>query len=268
MGKKHVNNKTSHFETVNGSRVGTANKTRLTKDKNAITNGQQTVELNNKQKAEILIGKRLLVKCKNKTQKDFVQMISEKEIILCKGPAGVGKSYLSVVQALHLLQNPDNMYEKIFIITPAVESDEKLGSLPGNVDEKLSPYLFSTYYLIDKLIGKKNREILVERGIIQPIAFAYLRGVNIDNAILIGEEIQNITKGQMKTLITRIGYNSKFILSGDLEQVDRFNDKRNSGLFDAFERLKGVDRIGFFSFEKDDIVRNPIISAILTRYND
>jgi phosphate starvation-inducible PhoH-like protein len=268
MGKKHVNNKSTHFVTANSNRIETKFKPRLTKDKDSITNGEQTIQLNNKQKAEVLIGKRILVKCKNKTQKDFVQMISEKEIILCKGPAGVGKSYLSVVQALHLLQSPDTMFEKIYIITPLIESDESVGYLKGSLADKMAPYLFSTYFLIDKLIGKQNREILVERNIIEPIAMPFLRGVNLENCIVIYEEAQNSSVKAMKTMLTRIGYNAKFIISGDLDQIDRYKNKKESGLFHAFEKLTNMDKIGLFEFTDQDIVRNPIISEILKRYDD
>lgn len=260
MSKK--NSKTNNYQFLNSNVL----KSRISGDIETLTNGEQVLELTNKHKSEVLIGKRLIVKCKNKKQKDFINLIEEKEIIICKGPAGVGKSYLSIVEALKLLQRPDNSYDKIYIITPAVESEEKLGALPGDVASKIDPYIFSTYYLIDKLIGKQAREKLVEKEIIQPIAFAYLRGINLDNCILLGEELQNTTKGQFKTLITRIGYNAKFILSGDLEQIDRFRKKDESGLADAFDRFQNIDKIGFFEFDNEDVVRNPLITEILKKY--
>jgi phosphate starvation-inducible PhoH-like protein len=151
-----------------------------------------------------------------------------------------------------------------------------LGSLPGNVDEKLAPYLFSTYYLIDKIIGKPAREILVEKEIIVPIALAYLRGVNLDNCILIAEEMQNSTISSFKTLLTRIGENCKMIISGDIDQIDRFRDKNQSGLFDSLNRFtytdengqikSKVDGLNIFQFAPEDIVRNKIISNILDKY--
>jgi phosphate starvation-inducible PhoH-like protein len=244
----------------------TALKSRISGDYETITNGEQVLELTNKHKTEVLIGKRLIVKCKNKKQKDFINLIDEKEIIICKGPAGVGKSYLSIVEALKLLQKPDNSYDKIYIITPAVESEESYGFLPGDINDKLSEYLFSTYYIIDKLIGKQAREKLIEKEIIKPLALGFLRGCNLDNCIMIFEEAQNSTKKSMKTVLTRIGYNSKFIISGDMEQVDRFKDVKESGLYDAFERLKSIEKIGVFEFDNEDIVRNPIIKDILDKY--
>ena len=130
------------------------------------------------------------------------------------------------------------------------------------------PYLYSTYYLIDKIIGKENRERLVTSDIIQPLALSFLRGVNIDNAILIEEEAQNMSKGGIKLLLSRIGFNSKFIISGDIEQSDKFKNYKQSGLWIAYEKLKNIKGVGTLAFEKDEIIRNPIISKILDELND
>jgi phosphate starvation-inducible PhoH-like protein len=148
--------------------------------------------------------RKVRIKCKNEKQKQFINMIDDHQITLCSGPAGCGKSHLSIAKALEYIQTPNNGYNTLYIITPAVEIEEKLGSLPGDLATKLSPFLFSTYYLIDKLIGKESREKMVKEEIIQPLALAFLRGVNIDNAILVFEEAQNASKTQMKTLLTRI----------------------------------------------------------------
>jgi phosphate starvation-inducible PhoH-like protein len=168
--------------------------------------------------------------------------------------------------AVDLLMDPENSYEKLVIVRPAVEAEEKLGSLPGNVEEKLDPYIFPSYYLLNKIIGKEAREKLKEAEIIEVFALAYMRGMNIDNTILIFEEAQNATPNQMKLLLTRIGYNSKFFISGDLEQTDRYKDKKQSGLWDALQRFKGVDDIGVFEFGDEDVVRNPLITKLLKRY--
>jgi phosphate starvation-inducible protein PhoH and related proteins len=226
-------------------------------------------EVNNKKIVEELCGS-IKIKCKNEKQKQFLQTIKDNQITICIGPAGVGKSYLSIIQALKLLIEPDNNYQNIYIITPAVESEEKLGYLPGNLDEKLEPYLYSTYKLIDKIIGIENRKKLVAAEIIKPLALAYLRGWNIDNSILIFEESQNCTPRQMKTLLTRIGFDSKFIISGDLEQTDRYTDKNNSGLFESFNLMKNLNDVGIYQFiieSNDEIVRNPLIGDILKRYD-
>ena len=170
--------------------------------------------------------------------------------------------------ALNLLYDADNKYEKIIIVRPAVEAEEKLGALPGNVEEKLDPYIFPSYYLMNKIIGKDAREKLKELEFIEVFALAYMRGMNIDNSILIFEEAQNSTPNQMKLLLTRIGYNSKFFISGDLEQTDRYKDKKQTGLWDAIQKLKNVSEIGVFEFGSEDVVRNPIISKILNRYEE
>ena len=169
--------------------------------------------------------------------------------------------------AVDLLLDDTNSYEKIIIVRPAVEAEEKLGSLPGNLEEKLDPYIFPSYYLLNKIIGKEAREKLKQHDIIEVFALAYMRGMNIDNSILIFEESQNCTPSQMKLLLTRIGFNSKFFISGDVEQTDRYKDKRLSGLYDALNRFKGIDKIGVFEFENMDVIRNPLISKILNKYD-
>jgi phosphate starvation-inducible PhoH-like protein len=170
--------------------------------------------------------------------------------------------------AVDLLIDPSNSYEKIIIVRPAVEAEEKLGSLPGNLEEKLDPYIFPSYYLLNKIIGKDSREKLKEAEIIEVFALAYMRGMNIDNSILIFEEAQNATPNQIKLLLTRIGYNSKFFISGDLEQTDRYKDKKQSGLYDALQRFQNVNDIGIYDFRNAKNVRNPLIGKILERYDE
>ena len=213
------------------------------------------------------ICKKTKIQFRNESQQKFWETIEQNQITLCSGPAGTGKSYLSVAKSLQLICQEGNPYRYIIITTPAVEADEKLGALPGDVDEKLSPYTYSTLYIFEKLIGKRRLEKLIERGIIRIVAFAYMRGMNIDNSIVIGEEIQNATPRQVKTLLTRIGENSKFILSGDMEQSDRYTDSKKSGLHLAMQKLHGENDIGIFEFKDTDIVRNPIIGRILKRFN-
>ena len=199
-------------------------------------------------------------------QEKYWKILGDKQITLCIGPAGVGKSYIAMKRAIDLLCDEDNKYEKIIIVRPAVEAEEKLGSLPGGLEEKLDPYIYPSYYLLNKIIGKESRERLKDEGYIEVAALAYMRGWNVDNTILVFEEAQNATPAQIKLLLTRIGFNSKFFLSGDLEQSDKFKDKTKTGLYDAKKRLDGVKGVGVFEFGMEDIVRNPIISEILKRY--
>ncbi len=202
-----------------------------------------------------------------KNQEEYWKILGENQITLCFGPAGVGKSYIAMKRAVDLLWDDSNKYEKIIIVRPAVEAEEKLGSLPGGLEEKLDPYIYPSYYLLNKIIGKEARETLKDQGYIEVAALAYMRGWNVDNTILVFEEAQNATPAQIKLLLTRIGFNSKFFLSGDLEQSDKFKDKTKSGLYDAKKRLEGVKGIGVFEFGSEDIVRNPIIGEILNRYD-
>jgi len=201
-------------------------------------------------------------------QEEYYNLLKENEITICSGPAGVGKSYISMKAAVDLLMDPNNGYEKLIIVRPAVEAEEKLGSLPGNLEEKLDPYIFPSYYLLNKIIGKEAREELKKADIIEVFALAYMRGMNIDNSILIFEESQNSTPNQMKLLMTRIGYNSKFFISGDLEQTDRYKDKTQSGLYDALKRFKNVNKIGLYDFRDAKNVRNPLITKILDKYEE
>lgn len=200
------------------------------------------------------------------SQKEYWDVLDKNQITICSGPAGVGKSYIAMKKAVELLWREDNKYEKIIIVRPAVEAEEKLGSLPGGVEEKLDPYIFPTYYLLNKIIGKEQREKLKEMNFIEVFALAYMRGMNIDNSILIFEEAQNSTPSQMKLLLTRIGFNSKFFISGDLEQTDRYKNKTQSGLYDVVNRLSDVNDVGVYEFDNKDIVRNPLISQILKTY--
>ena len=204
----------------------------------------------------------------SESQRKYYDILIKNQITICSGPAGVGKSYISMKAAIDLLSDPSTPYEKIIIVRPAVEAEEKLGSLPENVEEKLDPYIFPTYYLMNKIIGKEAREKLKDIDVIEVFALAYMRGMNIDNSILIFEESQNSTPNQMKLLLTRIGFNSKFFISGDLEQFDRHKDKTQTGLWDALKKFQNLDDVGTFEFNPEDVVRNPLISKLLKRYEE
>jgi len=204
----------------------------------------------------------------SKHQEDYYNILKNNQITVASGPAGVGKSFIAMKAAVDLLVDTNNSYEKIIIVRPAVEAEEKLGSLPGGLEEKLDPYIFPSYYLLNKIIGKESREELKKAEIIEVFALAYMRGMNIDNSILIFEEAQNSTPNQMKLLLTRIGYNSKFFISGDLEQTDRYKDKKQSGLYDAIQKFSTVSDIGVYDFRDAKNVRNPLISEILKKYEE
>jgi len=228
---------------------------------------KENTKLTKKELINSIIGKKTRKKFLSDNQKVYYDLLVNNEITICSGPAGVGKSFIAMRAAIDLLMDVNNPYEKIIIVRPAVEAEEKLGSLPGNLEEKLDPYIFPSYYLLNKIIGKESREKLKQNEIIEVFALAYMRGMNIDNSILIFEEAQNSTPSQMKLLLTRIGFNSKFFISGDIEQTDRYKDKTQSGLYDALNRFNDVNNIGSFIFDNEDVIRNPLISKILKRYD-
>lgn len=230
------------------------------------TRKTESVITDKKNTIKNIIGRTSRRKFLTENQKIYYNELTNNEITICSGPAGVGKSFVAMRAAIDLLMDENNSYEKLIIVRPAVEAEEKLGSLPGNLEEKLDPYIFPSYYLLNKIIGKESREKLKQQDVIEVFALAYMRGMNIDNSILIFEEAQNCTPSQMKLLLTRIGFNSKFFISGDVEQTDRYKDKTQSGLYDALNRFKDIDNIGVFEFDNKDVIRNPLISKILDKY--
>jgi len=237
-----------------------------------ITPTPTTEKIKNKTVKEIIcsiVKKKTKQKFLTTNQKKYYDTLIDSEITICSGPAGVGKSYITMKAAIDLISDPETPYEKIIIVRPAVEAEEKLGSLPGNVEEKLDPYIFPSYYLMNKIIGKEAREELKNLDIIEVFALAFMRGMNIDNSILIFEEGQNASPSQMKLLLTRIGFNSKFFISGDVEQSDKYKNKTLSGLWDAIEKFRDDEYVSTFEFkDKNDIVRNPLISKILRKYDN
>jgi phosphate starvation-inducible protein PhoH len=216
--------------------------------------------------ASKILNDKFRLKCKNEAQKEFVRIITDYEIVIAAGPSGTGKSYLSIGRAIELLQNVSNPYSKIIICKPAVEAEEKIGFIPGTEREKLEPHIASSLDIIDKMIGQYSRMRLEEKGIliIQPLGF--IRGKTLDNSIIIIEEAQNLSPNQCKTILTRIGNNSKLIISGDVDQSDKYKNLKDTGLYDIITRHKNIPEIGFFEFSKADIVRNPIIGKILNNY--
>ena len=211
-------------------------------------------------------------KCKNIKQKEYAHLIENEdvEMVFVKGQAGCGKTYVAVAKALQLLQE-NNKYEKIYLITSAVQSEESIGLLPGSVDDKLYPSMMSFLIVIDELIGKSTREKLFEQGYIEFMPISYLRGVNLKSCIVLGDELQNLSIRGMKTLLTRISYDSKFIIMGDVEQIDNPKlKKETSGLGFIVNKIKSNPdtRMGVVEFGDEDVVRNPIINTILNLFGE
>jgi phosphate starvation-inducible PhoH-like protein len=240
----------------------------MTRKKQPQTEDQESKPFSKKDFINSIVKKKQKNKFLTESQEHYYNLLRNNQITICSGPAGVGKSYIAMKAAVDLLMDPTNSYEKLVIVRPAVEAEEKLGSLPGNLEEKLDPYIFPSYYLLNKIIGKEAREKLKDAEIIEVFALAYMRGMNIDNTILIFEEAQNSSPNQMKLLLTRIGFNSKFFISGDIEQTDRYRDKKQSGLYDAIKKFNDVHDIGVFEFGDEDVVRNPLISKLLKKYEE
>ena len=211
--------------------------------------------------------RKVKIKCKNENQKKFINLIDEKQIILCNGPAGCGKSHLSIIKSLEYIQTPDNGYDKIYIITPTVEITKSgVGFLPGSFADKVSVYMNSVYKLFDKIVGKDTCDKMLKNSIIEVLGLGYIRGENFDNCILIVEEAQNVSIKEMLTILTRIGENCKLIISGDLVQIDAFKCVEDSGLYHSINKLKDIEEIGIFEFSEDDIVRNTVINKILKKH--
>ena len=202
---------------------------------------------------------------KNPAQKRFYKTISMKDITFGIGPAGCGKTYLSVHRALRELGDKNNSIDGIVIVKPLVEAaGEKIGYLPGDVEEKTAPFMMSFYYNMEQIIGKQRLQILKESNVIQVIPMAYMRGVTLSNKFVILDEAQNATPEQIKMFVTRIGENSKYIITGDLEQSDIA--KHKSGLEDAIKRFAGVHGVGLAQFKEKDVVRHSLVRRLLKRY--
>ena len=212
------------------------------------------------------------LKCKNKKQKDYANLIDNEniEMVFVKGKAGCGKTYVAVCKALELLKERDE-YEKIYLVTSSIPSEENLGMLPGTVEDKLRPSQMSFLIVIDELIGRSTREKLFEEGRIEYMPISYLRGVNLRNCIVLGDEMQNLTIRGMKTLLTRISYNAKFVIMGDTDQIDNPKlKKETSGLNYIIEKVRNNpdERMGIVEFGEEDVVRNPIINTIFNLFGE
>ncbi|WP_454922579.1 PhoH family protein [Abiotrophia defectiva] len=204
------------------------------------------------------------IRVKNFGQLQYTRAIAKQDVVFGIGPAGTGKTFLAVVLAVQALK--EGRVKKIILTRPAVEAGESLGFLPGDLKEKVDPYLRPVYDALYTIYGAEQTNRLMERGVIEIAPLAYMRGRTLDDAFVILDEAQNTTIAQMKMFLTRLGFGSKMIINGDGTQIDLPKGVK-SGLVDAQSKLKGIDRIQFVTFDAFDVVRHPVVADIIKAYS-
>ncbi len=204
------------------------------------------------------------IRVKNYGQRQYVQAVKHNDLTFGIGPAGTGKTFLAVVMAVAALKRKE--VERLILTRPAVEAGESLGFLPGDLKEKVDPYLRPLYDALHAIFGTDHTDRLIERGVIEIAPLAYMRGRTLDNAFVILDEAQNTTRQQMKMFLTRLGFGSKMIVNGDETQIDLPQGHRASGLVDARRVLRNQPHIGFVTFDQADVVRHPVVSEIINAY--
>ena len=212
----------------------------------------------------------LILKIRKKTvvprnfrQRQFLDLILKNDLVFGIGPAGTGKTFLAMIAALHSLL--EGKVQRIVLARPAVEAGEALGFLPGDLEEKLLPYLRPLYDAMDDVLGPVEARKLVETGVVEIAPLAYMRGRTLGKCFALLDEAQNTTKSQMMMFLTRLGEGSKMVVTGDLTQID-LPPREESGLVEARRILKGVPGLHFHEFDHHDVVRHPLVSAIISAY--
>lgn len=196
-------------------------------------------------------------------QNTFVESMEKYDIVFAIGPAGTGKTYLAVVYAVNQLKRGN--FKRIVLTRPAVEAGESLGFLPGDLKEKVDPYLTPLYDALHDMLGNEQTDKLIEKGIIEIAPLAYMRGRTLEDAFVILDEAQNTTASQMKMFLTRLGFNSKMVITGDITQID-LNRGQLSGLVDSSTILKDINEIKIMYLTSDDVVRHPLVQKIIESY--
>lgn len=205
------------------------------------------------------------IRVKTIGQKYYIQAIKRQDLVFGIGPAGTGKTYLAVVMAINALK--DGHVKRIILTRPAVEAGESLGFLPGDLKEKVDPYLRPLYDALHDLLGMEQTQRMIERGTIEIAPLAYMRGRTLDDAFVILDEAQNTTEAQMKMFLTRLGFGSKMVITGDRTQIDLPKGVK-SGLLRSEEILKKVKGLSFVYLEQSDIVRHPLVARIISAYDE
>jgi phosphate starvation-inducible PhoH-like protein len=202
---------------------------------------------------------------KTPRQKTYVQFIKDYDVVFGIGPAGTGKTYLAVAMAVNMFLN--KKVSRIILTRPAVEAGERLGFLPGDIADKINPYLRPLYDALYNMMDFEKVGSLIEKGVIELAPLAFMRGRTLNDAFIILDEAQNTTVEQMKMFLTRLGFNSKAVITGDITQVDLPSDKK-SGLIVVRDILKDVDGLKFVDFTKSDVIRHPLVQRIINAYEE
>lgn len=200
---------------------------------------------------------------KTDNQRAYLKCIEEHDLTFCIGPAGTGKTFLAVCAAVRMLKR--GLIERVLLCRPAVQSGEDLGFLPGDMKDKIDPYLRPLYDAMEELLGRDYFKNCIGQGSIEVIPFAYMRGRTLNRSVIILDEAQNTTIMQMKMFLTRMGRGSKTIVNGDITQVDL--EGKDSGLADAISLLKDNNKIGFVEMKRNDIVRHSLVQEIVEAYD-
>lgn len=203
------------------------------------------------------------IKPKTLGQKSYVDMIRNNTVVFGIGPAGTGKTYLAMAMAITAFKNSE--VNRIILTRPAIEAGEKLGFLPGDLQQKVDPYLRPLYDALYEIMGAERFAANMEKGLIEVAPLAYMRGRTLDNAFIVLDEAQNTTPEQMKMFLTRIGYGSKAVITGDITQID-LGEGRRSGLFEATQILKNINGIEMITLTNKDVVRHPLVQKIIAAY--
>ena len=203
------------------------------------------------------------VRPKTLGQKKYIDLIKKNTVIFGVGPAGTGKTYLAMAMAITAFKNEE--VNRIILTRPAIEAGEKLGFLPGDLQQKVDPYLRPLYDALHEIMGADTFMKNMEKGLIEVAPLAYMRGRTLDNAFIVLDEAQNTTPEQMKMFLTRIGYGSKAVITGDLTQIDLAEGK-HSGLLEATKILSGIEDIGIITLTNKDVVRHPLVQKIIQAY--
>jgi len=210
---------------------------------------------------------RLSIKCKNETQKKLIHTIKNNDVTICTGPAGTGKTFLSCYESINQLKN-NNLINKIVIVKSVTTlKNEEIGFLKGSLEEKMEPFVYSFIKNFEKIIGLDLTNKLKDENIIEVLPIAYMRGINIDNAVVIIDEVQNISIDNIRTILTRLGENSKMILLGDINQID-MKYKKDSALEFLINNFKNTSNIGLIEFNNSEIIRHPLIIKIEEVFNN